>query len=68
MFDSVPMTRNCDGECGSFSICNRFVSSVVLEHQTYIRIYNIYKYKKFTFSITSATHLCEGDKEKLRMR
>lgn len=35
MFDNVPITRNCDGECGSFSICSRFVSSVVLEHQTF---------------------------------
>lgn len=33
--DKGPMTRNCGGEWGSFSICRLVVSSVVAEHQTY---------------------------------
>lgn len=33
--DNVPITRNCGGECGSFSICKFVVSSVTAEHHTY---------------------------------
>lgn len=33
-FDRVPITRNCGGACGSFSISKLVVSSVIVEHHT----------------------------------